>query len=679
MQPPKSRQATLSPFGAWTLCLIFLLLLGALTAVQLRAGYDRAIAVAAANLADTARVTEEQVQGSLRVVRLMLKAFAEAPQGDKAAFREFMAQRLKALPETRQALIVDEDGRIVVSTYPQVEGLQVAERPYFVGARSLPPGRDLHVTKPLPIGKDGALITIASMPLHDSRGRFQGALVVSLELSYFQTLLRSVHSGEDGAGALLVTPEGDIIGRDPAPEHYVGKNISKGGAFALHREAGSPSSIHTHLTVTDGKMKLSAVRTLADPSLPPLVVIVGRPLDGVLAPWRAEALIQSLVVATLALAVIGLTALALRRLRALREGEQRYRGLIETQSDLVVRIAPDHRFTFVNDAFARAFGHGANEVIGQPWQDYVHEADIATTAQAIAQTMVGPAYRAKVESRMNMPGTIRWVSWEGCAIHGMDGRIFEVQAVGRDITDWVEFRETQRRLVRDLDASNRELEQFAYVASHDLQTPLRNIVSYAQLLERRYKNRLDQDADDFIGFIVDNSKRMTCLIGDLLEYSRVSNQSAPWQPCSAAEAMALAIDNLTAEIKDSGAEISVGQLPVVMGEPTHLVSLFQNLVGNALKYRDPSRKPMISVTAEPDQDGMWRFAVKDNGIGIAAEYHDKIFEIFQRLDPSSHPDGTGIGLTLCRRIVHRFGGGIWLDSAPGLGTTFTFTLHAAPN
>ncbi|WP_234016277.1 sensor histidine kinase [Magnetospirillum gryphiswaldense] len=248
-------------------------------------------------------------------------------------------------------------------------------------------------------------------------------------------------------------------------------------------------------------------------------------------------------------------------------------------------------------------------------------------------------------------------------------------ATWRDITERKEAEQKYKELNGWLARSNADLEQFAYVASHDLQTPLRNIVRYAQLLEHRYKNRLDADADVFIGFVVDSGKHMTRLINDLLEFSRVSRQSEPLKPISAGEALAQALKNLDLELVTTGAEVKVGDLPTVVADQTYLVSLFQNLLGNGLKYRAPDRKPVLSVSAERVSFDSWRFSVADNGIGIEPQYHDKIFEIFQRLDPASNAEGTGIGLTLCRRIVHRFGGNIWLKSEPGTGTTFFFSLR----
>jgi len=244
-----------------------------------------------------------------------------------------------------------------------------------------------------------------------------------------------------------------------------------------------------------------------------------------------------------------------------------------------------------------------------------------------------------------------------------------------DITERIADETALREQTEQLIQSNADLEQFAYVASHDLRTPLRNIVSYAQLLERRYKGTLDADADDFIGFIVHSAKHMTQLITDLQEYARIADRGGALQPTPARDAAAQAVANLCFDLDEAGGEVTLGELPPVMADPAHLVSLFQNLLDNGLKYRAPDRRPRLSVTAERVAHDRWRFAVADNGIGIEPQYFAKIFEIFQRLYPASGVEGTGIGLTLCRRIVHRFGGTISVESQPGVGTTFFFTLR----
>ena len=230
--------------------------------------------------------------------------------------------------------------------------------------------------------------------------------------------------------------------------------------------------------------------------------------------------------------------------------------------------------------------------------------------------------------------------------------------------------------IADLARSNDDLERFAYVASHDLQTPLRNIASFAQLLDHRYRGRLDADADDFISFIVNGAQHMARLITDLLNFARVTSQGEALVPVRTADLVVEVLANLDTAIGETGAEVSVGPLPEVLADRTQLISLFQNLIGNALKYRHPQRPPRVAVTAQRHSPTHWRIAVADNGIGIEQEYFDKIFEIFQRLTPNDGIGGTGIGLAICQRIVHRLGGDIWLDSVPGQGSIFYFTVRA---
>ena len=233
-------------------------------------------------------------------------------------------------------------------------------------------------------------------------------------------------------------------------------------------------------------------------------------------------------------------------------------------------------------------------------------------------------------------------------------------------------RETEAALLR----SNTELEQLAYVASHDMQEPLRMVASYLQLLAQRYQGQLDADADEFIGYAVDGAKRMQALITDLLAYSRVGTKARPFQPTECNEIVDIALGNLALAIKETGALIRVGPLPRLMGDPSQLRQLFQNLVANAIKFRR-AEPPTVDISAEPAGDA-WRFGVTDNGIGIADEYHERIFVLFQRLHGRSDYPGTGIGLAICKKVVDRHGGEISLQSTLGVGTTFSFTIARSP-
>ncbi len=229
----------------------------------------------------------------------------------------------------------------------------------------------------------------------------------------------------------------------------------------------------------------------------------------------------------------------------------------------------------------------------------------------------------------------------------------------------------------ELERSNTELEQFAYVASHDLQEPLRKVASFCQLLQRRYLGQLDARADQYIEFAVDGAKRMQALIDDLLAFSRVGRLERDPVLVSCASALSQARVNLATEIRSAKAVIETTELPAVQAEFSLLTSLFQNLIGNAVKFRS-DRPPLIRVSAARHDETFWLFSVADNGIGVEPEYAERIFVIFQRLHSRSDYEGTGIGLAMCRKIVEHYGGRIWLDTAYQGGANFCFTLPVAP-
>jgi signal transduction histidine kinase len=247
----------------------------------------------------------------------------------------------------------------------------------------------------------------------------------------------------------------------------------------------------------------------------------------------------------------------------------------------------------------------------------------------------------------------------------------------RELSAVQEANEALAEHAADLQRSNAELEQFAYVASHDLQEPLRKVTSFCQLLQRRYGGQLDEKADQYIEFAVDGAKRMQVLINDLLAFSRVGRSEQRTGPVDSGAALATAQANLATQITEAGAVIEAGPLPTVRGQLTLLSVVFQNLLGNALKFKG-DEPPHVVVTVQRDGT-FWLFSVTDNGIGIEPQYADRVFLIFQRLHDRATYPGTGIGLAMCRKIIEHFGGRIWLDTDVSGGATFRFTLPALPD
>lgn len=234
-------------------------------------------------------------------------------------------------------------------------------------------------------------------------------------------------------------------------------------------------------------------------------------------------------------------------------------------------------------------------------------------------------------------------------------------AIIRDITERKAAEKLLQQQMQELKRSNQELDQFAYIASHDLQEPLRMVSSYMQLLESRYKDQLDENAREFIGYAVDGAKRMQLLIQELLKFSRLNTRAQEFDSVNANDLYHYALDNLAMAVDESDTTITKEQLPSIYGHTGQLRQLFQNLIGNAVKYRDPKKHNKVHVSVE-QSEGMWQFCIEDNGIGIQSAYYEKIFIIFKRLHITSEYPGTGIGLAICKKIVENHGGRIWVES-----------------
>ncbi|HEY4742606.1 MAG TPA: PAS domain S-box protein [Candidatus Acidoferrales bacterium] len=361
----------------------------------------------------------------------------------------------------------------------------------------------------------------------------------------------------------------------------------------------------------------------------------------------------------------------------LAQMEGRYRGLLEAAPDAMVVVNQGGEIVLLNVQAEKQFGYRRDELVGQKMKSLIPE--------GFAERLIADALRSAEDALAQQIGTgIELIA------RRKDGSDFPIEimlsplesaegilvtAAIRDITARKAGEANLLVKVQELKRSNEELGQFAYIASHDLQEPLRMVASYTQLLSRRYKGKLDADADEFISFAVDGASRMQRLIQDLLAYSRVGTKGKDLLNTSSEEALQQALINLRGAIEESSALVTHDPLPAVMADEMQLVQLFQNLVGNAIKYQNPGT-PRIHVSAVRSVGKKWIFSVKDNGLGIDPQYFERIFGMFQRLHKREEFAGTGIGLAICKKIVERHGGSISVESRPGQGATFRFSLAA---
>ncbi len=362
----------------------------------------------------------------------------------------------------------------------------------------------------------------------------------------------------------------------------------------------------------------------------------------------------------------------------------RLSGIMRGSHDLIAAWDRDKRLTAFNPRYqAVCWNFFQRDVkIGMSIQEiFGHVPDrIRLFSECWDRTLNGESF-VQLQS-LTIDGDIAWFETSYGSLPGPDGRPSGGFHIVRDVTDRVRAEDNGRihaenlaKAVELLSAANAELERFAYVASHDLQEPLRTITCFTQLIERDYRNAFDERGREYLELVAGGAQRMHQMINDLLSYTKMTRSEGRIEPVSAERACKDAVSNLREAIDSSGARVIIGPLPSVAADSVLLIQLFQNLIGNAIKYRKDDIAPLVEIRAE-SQDGTWRFAVADNGIGFDPAEQD-VFELFRRLHPHAGYSGTGVGLAVCRWVVNRLGGRIWVDSIPGKGSTFYFTLPVA--
>jgi PAS domain S-box-containing protein len=359
----------------------------------------------------------------------------------------------------------------------------------------------------------------------------------------------------------------------------------------------------------------------------------------------------------------------IRAERALLQSEANLRALMNAADESIFLMQPDGTLIALNDITATRLQSTVAHMQGRNVYDFLPP-ETGARRRVFADQVLATGQPVSFEDeRLG-----RWMDNYISPVLDDRGQVTRLAVFGRDITERKHVEEALARYTADLARSNAELEQFAYVASHDLQEPLRMVASFVQLLSARYRGQLGADADEFIGYALDGASRMQQLITDLLAYSRVGTRGKPFAPMDTEVVLAQALTHLRLAMDDCQAVVTHDPLPTIPGDALQLVQLFQNLIGNAIKFHG-AEPPRVHIAATP-KERFWEFAVRDNGIGFGPQYAERIFVIFQRLHTRQEYPGTGIGLAVCKRIVERHGGRIWAESAPGAGATFAFTLPA---
>ena len=696
--PVKSREPNrMMAVRVAALAVTAVVLVGVLLASAVSDSLQRAKAQAEADARALTEVLEAYVGGAIHEIDLALQNSADEiwhlkskGELDEAGLETYLLRQQSRLPLTIALRVADRDGIIRYGPEAhQSPPTSIVDRADFIRQRDTRPDT-LVIGPPVLTRLDRQWAMRLSRSLTNADGSFGGIVYALVSLDRIKATFSRVNPGTS-ASVLLYDQTPIVYARWPDPENADSYYGTRSASPQLAEKLAQNLDQWGYETIgsSDGIRRFFHVKRLASY---PLYVSVGLAHEDVFRDWHRQ---RDMALWQFGLITILLAALAVAAHRSWRRRErgltdevrlqsadaQRLRSLLDT-SPVAVRIAAEagRSIVYSNQRYASLIRVDPDMVLGSDPRE--HYAGKAVFDDVMERLKTQPAVEGELVELQVADGTIRWAS----------SSYFATQFAGQpatlgwffDITDLMQADaavlaanqrlESQSRL---LEQSNAELEQFAYVASHDLREPLRMVSSYLSLLERRYGAVLDQDGHEFLAFARDGAQRMDRLVLDLLEYSRIGRSLDPIVAMQVLPSLQNALTNLGAAMEECGARVRVDEAIAsawVHGDPVQIMRLFQNLIGNGLKYRHSDVAPIIRIGGRR-VDGYWEFSVADNGIGIEPEYFERIFRIFQRLHTREHFDGTGIGLAVCKKIVERHEGRIWLESVPGKGATFFVTLR----
>jgi PAS domain S-box-containing protein len=659
----------------------------ALTGAQTRAG-------------NTARILGEHLHQTIRRIDQALLHLRDEYAADPEAFLILTKEWRQTVYADLafQIAAIDADGMMLFSNHAKATAkVDLSDREHFRIHKTR--GTDeLFISKPV-LGRVTQKWTIQfTRPLVKKDGVFSGVMVISIDVDHLSSFYRSVDVGREGVVALVgadrvIRARGAGGEQEAAgyPDKLIGQTVVDRSFFNTD---APPAGLIRFQSTLDTITRLGAYNRLSAYPLYVMVLFGEQEILGELAEHESETVAGAAAAGAFTILCLGVIIALIHRQnrdkRRLEEAhgklaalEERWRLALEAVGDGVWDwdVASDD--VYFSPRWKAMLGYGENELTERldEWKSRIHPDDLDNVGADVGKLLAGENRFYTNEHRVKCrDGVYKWVLDRGVVV-ARDGRGQALRAVGThtDITRRKEMEEALQAKSAALLRSNRELEAFAYVASHDLRQPLRTVNSYAVLLTRELGDAISADAKEFIGFIRDGAQRMDRLIIDLLEYSRVGRNPAPFVKLPADQTVRDALLNLTAALQESEATVEIApDLPQIQGDESELIRLFQNIIGNAVKYRAADRPPVIRIDAQADENGFYCFAVRDNGVGIAPEDFERVFGIFQRLQTTAATaEGSGIGLAVCKKIVERHGGRIRLSSVPGMGSEFFFTLPAA--
>ena len=661
MRPPASFRSVIA------LGFLIILAIQLTTAYEIWRQYSTTIALAERNLNILADVLADEIRRTLVSVDVVMESVAQ----DMNLTTKTLRDRALGIAAIHSMAVVDGDGQLRAALHAHTQ----RQQHFLDELRKAPVSTtaSFHVGPAMPSPFDGSLVFPFSHLRQDGTGNAAGLIVATLSIRYVQDVFLHVRSlpsatltlaRNDGL-VLVQTPEGTLASMNAMPEF----NPDAADSGLLHGDGDDGARIVAYRRLHPYGLKLSVALNSTD----------------LLGLWRSNALRLLLAAMATSILLAAMIALMMRhrfrdeshrtRLRESERSRKMAQFSLDGSADLVVWTDEDGRIIYANRAAHEYLGHAPGTLLG---------VSVASIATALPQADWNSHMAALCKSgQMRFEADLRDVHGDLVPVEvsvaplRYDRRIYTC-AIARDIRARKRTEAALELRSRQLEASNAELEQFAYVVSHDLREPLRTVSSFVGLLGKNLDGQLTEQTREYLKFARDGAQRLDRMILDMLEYSRVGAATRRLVPLPLGRVILQASHALSLSLTESGGRLIVPDtVPAVLGDEDCLVRLLCNLIGNALKYRHPDRPPLVELSVQRQGDHV-TCAIKDNGIGIAPQYFDRVFRLFQRLHGRGQYDGTGIGLAICKKIVEQHGGRIWIASVPDQGTTLFFTLTAAP-